>query len=177
MKLTLKIDPEFERLMEEGPERMRRAIIRGLHRGSEIVAAAAMRNLRKNKSTLTGALAIATGGGWRVDENALKSTIGPAMARRSGRKVNYGQFVEEGRGPGRMPPVGSLRLFLKMKAGVGEGDLDRAEFGLRRSIAAKGTKGRPFLEPALKENKSKIQAAFELELQNELDAMDAEGSS
>ncbi len=174
MNITMKFDKRFERAMKEAPVQMNKAIVRGLNRSSEIIAKAAVLNITKNKSMVTNALRVAMSGGWRVDKQMLLATIGPTMARRSGQRVNYGFYVERGRGAGKMPPRGSLKQFLLKKVpGVTADNVDQREFGLRLAIAARGTKhtAKPFLMPAFEQSRGAIKLAFERELQKALDEM------
>ena len=55
---------------------------------------------------------------------------------------SYAYWVEHGRGPGKMPPMGVLRNWMKIK-GIDEA----AEYPIRRKIAKEGTPARPFLSP------------------------------
>lgn len=55
---------------------------------------------------------------------------------------NYAYFVENGRKPGKMPPVEPIREWCELHH-LPEG----TEWGLRRKIGAKGTKGHHFLTP------------------------------
>lgn len=55
---------------------------------------------------------------------------------------DYAYFVENGRKPGKMPPVEPIREWCELHH-LPEG----VEWGLRRKIGAKGTKGHHFLEP------------------------------
>lgn len=55
---------------------------------------------------------------------------------------NYTYFVENGRKPGKMPPVEPIREWCELHH-LPEG----VEWGLRRKIGERGTKGHHFLEP------------------------------
>lgn len=63
----------------------------------------------------------------------------------------YAQFVEFGRGPGRMPPFSpgtDLWLWVKRKLAPPEEELRSAAFLLARAIGAQGTRPHPFFGPA-----------------------------
>jgi len=179
VRLSIRYDPsgEFAKAIAEAPGAMRRGMIRGLIRASEIVAAAAVRNLTSNRQIVSGALRVAMAGGFHVDPSTLSAKVGPQQNSRAGRDVGYGFFVERGRGPGRAPPRGALREFLRRKLGVAEEDIDRREFALSRRIAAVGTRGRPFLEPALDANRNQVVQAMERELRKAVAEVDEGGGS
>ena len=62
--------------------------------------------------------------------------------------VNYAEFVEKGRQPGKFPPLGPIKLWATRVLGN-----PGAAFAIARKIAMKGTKAQPFLGPALKKEK------------------------
>ena len=54
----------------------------------------------------------------------------------------YGKFVDEGRRPGKMPPVKDIREWTRLK-----GIPESAAYPIARKIGEKGTKGINFTEP------------------------------
>lgn len=54
----------------------------------------------------------------------------------------YGKFVDEGRKPGKMPPVKDIREWTRLK-----GIPESAAYPIARKIGEKGTKGINFTEP------------------------------
>jgi hypothetical protein len=54
----------------------------------------------------------------------------------------YGKFVDEGRRPGKMPPVKDIREWTKLK-----GIPESAAYPIAKKIGEKGTKGINFTEP------------------------------
>lgn len=179
MKLFIKFDPkgDFQSMIDRAPGRVRKALVRGLQRGSEIIAKAYVLNLTKNKSIVSGALRSAAAGGFVVDKERLTATIGPMMNPRVGQKVSYGIFVEEGRRPGGWPPRGSLREFARRRLGVPGGrDADRADFLLRRAIARRGTKPRRALEPAFRGSRRAVEIAFNREMVREMNKLSEGGN-
>lgn len=58
-----------------------------------------------------------------------------------GHQSVYGDIVERGRQPGKMPPKGSLLRWIEVVLGKSEAEAKSLEFVIRRAIAAKGTDG------------------------------------
>jgi hypothetical protein len=77
---------------------------------------------------------------------------GASLTGRVGPSVAYGLFVEKGRRPGRMPPVDAVASWAR-RHGINP-------FVLARAIGRRGTKARPFLEPAYRQNAGKIIELF-----------------
>lgn len=163
--------PELRAVLAKGPERLRRAIVRGLNRAGEVVTKAAQKNLTRNRSVASGQLRASMG--WAVDQARLRAAVGPGLAAKAtGRgDVNYGFWVEHGRRPGLPPPVRALRQWASRRAGADP----RLAYAIAASIAIKGTRPAPFLVPALQDSASAVQAVFEKELRRELDAIDRDG--
>lgn len=79
----------------------------------------------------------------RVATNGFTAKIG--VFKDSG--VTYGRVVEEGRGPGKMPPIEPLRLWAARV--IGDAD---AAYPIARKIANEGTDPQPFVGPAFEEH-------------------------
>lgn len=77
---------------------------------------------------------------------------GANLTGRVAPSVAYGLFVEKGRRPGRMPPVDTVASWAR-RHGINP-------FVLARAIGRRGTKARPFMEPAYGQNVGKIIAIF-----------------
>lgn len=112
-------------------------------------------------------------GGWVIatartlvarDQNILANSIaqeitgsGANLTSRIGPTVPYGIVVEKGRTPGKpAPPIAAIRPWA-LRHGFDE----RSLFVLARSIGRKGTKARPYMVPALEQNRGRIIARFE----------------
>lgn len=67
----------------------------------------------------------------------------------------YGLVVEVGRKPGKQPPIVPIKKWARIKLG-NEG----AAFAIARKIGRSGTKGQPFMLPALKGNLRTIENNF-----------------
>lgn len=68
----------------------------------------------------------------------------------------YGRFVEEGRRPGKMPPVEELRGWAR-RHGIPE----QGVYALARAIGKRGTKAQPFFWPAVDKRAGTVKGAFE----------------
>ena len=88
---------------------------------------------------------------------SITTDVTPFVGR-VGTNVAYARPVEEGRRPGApMPPRGVLLEWMRRH------DIPAAaEFLVRRSIARKGIKARPYLIPALERNEEGIRREFAL---------------
>ena len=84
---------ELEKMFRRFPEKFTEAVVMGLNRAASIVAAAAQDNLKKptqkgfsgriGPSVASGQLMQTMGGGWKVDEDKLEATIGPAQGAKA----------------------------------------------------------------------------------------------
>lgn len=78
----------------------------------------------------------------------------------------YGEIIERGRRPGKMPPGGKksaaidrpLLPWIKLKFGVDGEEADRLEFLIRRKIGRVGFKGKAMFFKALWENQPRLEA-------------------
>lgn len=108
--------------------------------GSLLIEGAARGLAPKDIGRLGGSIThTITGGGAN-----LTSKIGPSVA--------YGLYVEKGRKPGRMPPIGAIQGWANRK-GINP-------YVLARSIARKGTKPRPYMLPAFERNRGAVVNLF-----------------
>jgi hypothetical protein len=92
----------------------------------------------RDTGRLAGSITHAIGGG------GLTSRIGPSVA--------YGLYAEQGRGAGRMPPVGAVAGWAG-RHGINP-------YLLARAIGRKGTKGRPFMAPAFARKSGQVIGLF-----------------
>lgn len=71
----------------------------------------------------------------------------------------YGKFIDEGRNPGKMPPINDIREWTRLK-----GIPESAAFPIAKSIGEKGFKGINFTRVIYdKENKDALKKAFQAE--------------
>lgn len=108
--------------------------------GSLLIEGAARGLAPKDTGRLGGSIThTITGGGAN-----LTSKIGPSVA--------YGLYVEKGRRPGKMPPIGAIQGWASRK-GINP-------YVLARSIARKGTRPRPYMIPAFEGNQGRVINLF-----------------
>lgn len=71
--------------------------------------------------------------------------------------AEYAYWVEYGRKAGGMPPVKLIKEWVRKKhLSQDEKEIDSMAFAIAKSIAANGTKAKPFLTPSYEENKARI---------------------
>lgn len=70
--------------------------------------------------------------------------------------AKYGYVQEYGRKPGKMPPVGAIKRWARIKLGD-----EGLGYPIARSIARKGTKPHPFFEPGIDESMPIVERLFE----------------
>lgn len=91
--------------------------------------------------------------------------------------ADYWQFLENGRGPGKFPPLDKIRDWVQVKPvnpePLSNGKIPSVEqlsFLIGRKIANEGTEGRPFFEPAkeqtIREFEERINLAIEEDVSN-----------
>lgn len=108
-----------------------------LNRGALLVEGTAKRTVAQDTHTLQ-----------RSITNELDSSYVPRWAV-IGTNVPYGPYVEHGT-RAHFPPVGALGGWARRH--------NTNPYAVARSIARKGTKAQPFLEPALTSNEGRIRA-------------------
>jgi hypothetical protein len=125
--------------------------------GLEIVAEAKM-NLKRNRTTNTGALS-ASGKVQKDKDGGIDAGFFSAEGEQG-----YAAAVEYGRGPTmKASPDGitletSIKAWVHRKLGIAYGkELDGAAFLIARKIHRKGTKAQPFFVPAVEKFADKIQ--------------------
>ena len=107
------------------------------------IIADAKNNLRVNGSVVTGNLR-ASGKVQKVDDKTLDVGFFSSDSDKG-----YASYVEYGRKPGKMPPPDILEAWAYKKFRLSHKDARSAAWALARSIAKKGTKARPYFEPAV----------------------------
>lgn len=135
---------ELLRKMNRLPAEVQRECFRAMQSASLDIIADAKGNLRVNGSVVTGNLR-ASGKVQKVDDKTLDVGFFSSDARDKG----YASYVEHGRKPGKMPPPDILEAWAYKKFRLSHKDARSMAWALARSIAKKGTKARPFFEPAV----------------------------
>ena len=135
---------ELLRKMDRLPAEVQRECFKAMQRASLDIIADAKTNLRVNGSVVTGNLR-ASGKVQKVDDKTLDVGFFSSDVKDKG----YARYVEYGRKPGKMPPPDILEAWAYKKFRLSHKDARSAAWALARSIAKKGTKARPFFEPAV----------------------------
>ena len=135
---------ELLRKMDRLPAEVQRECFKAMQRASLDIIADAKSNLRVNGSVVTGNLR-ASGKVQKVDEKTLDVGFFSSDVENKG----YARYVEYGRKPGKMPPPDILEAWAYKKFRLSHKDARSAAWALARSIAKKGTKARPYFEPAV----------------------------
>lgn len=135
---------ELLRKMDRLPADVQRECFKAMQSASLDIIADAKGNLRVNGSVVTGNLR-ASGKVQKVDDKTLDVGFFSSDVRDKG----YASYVEHGRKPGKMPPPDILEAWAYKKFRLSHKEARSAAWALARSIAKKGTKARPFFEPAV----------------------------
>ena len=134
---------ELLRKMDKLPAEVQRECFKAMQTASLDIIADAKGNLRANGSVVTGNLR-ASGKVQKVDEKTLDVGFFSSDSEKG-----YASYVEYGRKPGKMPPPDILEAWAYKKFRLSHKDARSAAWALARSIAKKGTKARPYFEPAV----------------------------
>ena len=135
---------ELLRKMDRLPAEVQRECFKAMQIASLDIIADAKTNLRVNGSVVTGNLR-ASGKVQKVDDKTLDVGFFSSDARDKG----YASYVEHGRKPGKMPPPDILEAWAYKKFRLSHKEARSKAWALARSIAKKGTKARPYFEPAV----------------------------
>ena len=134
---------ELLRKMDRLPAEVQRECFKAMQTASLDIIADAKSNLRVNGSVVTGNLR-ASGKVQKVDDKTLDVGFFSSDSDKG-----YASYVEYGRKPGKMPPPDILEAWAYKKFRLSHKDARSMAWALARSIAKKGTKDRPFFEPAV----------------------------
>ena len=135
---------ELLRKMDRLPAEVQRECFKAMQSASLDIIADAKGNLRVNGSVVTGNLR-ASGKVQKVDDKTLDVGFFSSDVKDKG----YASYVEYGRKPGKMPPPDILEAWAYKKFRLSHKDARSAAWALARSIAKKGTKARPYFDPAV----------------------------
>lgn len=151
MNVTITGIPELTNALAQVSAEALRAADRGLQKAGMHIVADAQENLRKNGTNTTGRLSQTgkvqrtreAGGGW--DAGFM------------GGEKNYAGAVEYGRRPGRIPPPDEITAWAYKKLHLRDWKKARAiGWGAAVNIGKHGTKGRPFFEPSVAKNRTRV---------------------
>ncbi len=146
MQINYRIDSsEVEAALRQAPAAMQGALGAALDRSAIEVSRLARRLAPKATSLLTNSIT------WR--------RTGP-LEREVTAGAQYAAAVERGSSPGGMPPVQSIRDWVRA-AGVRPRDArmdeDDLAYLIARSIRFRGTRAQPFMEPARRQSERRVQ--------------------
>lgn len=144
---------ELLRKMDRLPADVQRECFKAMQTASLDIIADAKGNLRVNGSVVTGNLR-ASGKVQKVDDKTIDVGFFSSDARGKG----YASYVEHGRKPGKMPPPDILEAWAYKKFRLSHKDARSMAWAMARSIAKKGTKARPYFEPAVESGWRKMMA-------------------
>ena len=144
---------ELLRKMDRLPADVQRECFKAMQSASLDIIADAKGNLRANGSVVTGNLR-ASGKVQKVDDKTIDVGFFSSDARDKG----YASYVEHGRKPGKMPPPDILEAWAYKKFRLSHKDARSMAWAMARSIAKKGTKARPYFEPAVESGWRKMIA-------------------
>ena len=134
---------ELLRKMDSLPAEVQRKCFKAMQSASLDIIADAKGNLRANGSVVTGNLR-ASGKVQKVDDKTLDVGFFSSDSDKG-----YASYVEYGRKPGKMPPPDILEAWAYKKFRLSHKDARSMAWARAHSIAKKGTKARPFFEPAV----------------------------
>lgn len=134
---------ELLRKMDRLPAEAQRECFKAMQTASLDIIADAKSNLRVNGSVVTGNLR-ASGKVQKVDDKTLDVGFFSLDSDKG-----YASYVEYGRKPGKMPPPNILEAWAYKKFRLSHKEARSMAWALARSIAKKGTKARPYFEPAV----------------------------
>lgn len=157
MELSFEGMRELEVNLKRTTDKVGEASMKGLQAvGLEIIAEAKL-NLKRNRTTNTGALSAS--GKVQKDDTGVDAGF---FSQNS--SEGYAAVVEYGRGPtkttvpGPIPVRDVIKAWAHRKLGIPYGkDLDKAAYFIARKIHRRGTRPQPFLGPAVE----KIQQKFD----------------
>lgn len=135
---------ELLRKMDRLPADVQRECFKAMQTASLDIIAEAKGNLRVNGSVVTGNLR-ASGKVQKVDDKTLDVGFFSSDARDKG----YASYVEYGRKPGKMPPPDILEAWAYKKFRLSHKEARSMAWAVAHSISKKGTKARPYFEPAV----------------------------
>lgn len=144
---------ELLRKMDRLPADVQRECFKAMQTASLDIIADAKGNLRVNGSVVTGNLR-ASGKVQKVDDKTLDVGFFSSDVKDKG----YASYVEYGRKPGKMPPPDILEAWAYKKFRLSHKDARSMAWAMARSIAKKGTKARPYFEPAVESGWRKMIA-------------------
>lgn len=138
---------------------------RNLYEGTPIVDSEMRQGMQESVSVLHGNIVARTpvGVSGQLRQSIEKQISGTPLKVEGEVATNiiYGEPVEVGRKPGRMPPVSAIELWVRRKLGINQGARQVA-YLIARAIGARGTKGAGMFEKGLAASQSAITRIWQL---------------
>lgn len=145
MNLDFEIkDKALKDALERAPKVLTAELNKGLDLAAQKLVVAEQKQIEENKSFGTSDL---------IRSVNFKSKVS-VFERLVYVGVKHGFYVENGSKGGGMPPKEALITWLRLKDRIDEATAKRQWYPLAKSIKANGTKAKPFVEPALKQEES-----------------------
>ena len=139
---------ELLRKMDKLPAEVQRECFKAMQSASLDIIADAKSNLRANGSVVTGNLR-ASGKVQKVDDKTLDVGFFSSDVKDKG----YASYVEHGRKPYELPPLDILAADLEpwayKKFRLSRKEARSMAWAVAHSVTKKGTKARPYFEPAV----------------------------
>ena len=130
---------DFERNIARLQRATRNEADNTLKKGGMKIVAESQKNLRKEpNSNNTGALS-----------NSGRVRKGGELSYEAGFEISYAEYVENGRLPGKMPPVKMIAEWAKKKLRVDDKRKMTVGFFIAKKIAESGTKAKHFFSEAV----------------------------
>lgn len=142
------------------PTKTRKAVRDAVDHHASRVETEAKRRVPRDTSSLGSVIRT------RTKRGGLIADVGVFEGARDeqGNQVNYAPYVEFGRGPGKAPPVGPLKDWVRRVTTKPEG----FAYYVQDKIAAEGTEPQPFLVPAFKFGKQGFKSTIRRNLSRRL---------
>lgn len=99
-----------------------------------------------------------SGGGLAGSLFTDEQVLGDNVIGMTASQQPYAEYVEFGRGPGRMPPHEPVAEWVRAKLNVPEDQVEGVTFLIRRTIAARGTRANPVWQRTLDANEPQLLA-------------------
>jgi len=155
--------PEDKQKMQNEIMIAEKAYLRYIKRLMIFAADDAKKNILQNRSYATNALKESISGNAKLDNNVITGSFGA--------NTKYAEGIEIGTLPGRFPPVQSIVDWLERKISLGHmqqgnNTLSNMAMSICIAIKNKGTKAKPYLQPAFEKMIKRFEENIPLRLEN-----------
>jgi len=127
-----------------------KAFVRAMKRAPVEVGKEVSRAVFRTAIETTGKLKQAAPKAFSTLTNSIKQDRLDAFSYRVAPHVGYAPFVENGREPGKAPPLQSLMDWVKVKRiATGDRNVRNVAWAIAKKIAREGVKPQPFVQPLI----------------------------